>query len=60
MPITMGLCWIPASSISSFHRIAGAYKPERETPILGLWHGVLTDRFIFRHILGHFLNAFEV
>lgn len=52
MPFSMGLCWIPASSISSFHRIAGAYKPERETPTLG--------RSIFRHILGHFMNAFEV
>ena len=24
------------------------------TPILGLRHGVFTDQFIFRHILGHF------
>ena len=24
------------------------------TPILGLWHSVFTDQFIFRLILGHF------
>ena len=24
------------------------------TPLLGLCHGVFTDWFIFRHILGHF------
>ena len=35
-------------------RPAGAHKPEREIPILGLCHGVFTDLFIFRHILGHF------
>ena len=29
-------------------------EPERATPILGLCHGVFTDRFIFRHILGQF------
>ena len=49
---------------------AGAHNPERTTPILGLCHGVYTDRFIFRHILGTFssengmstmsMNAFEV
>ena len=32
----------------------GAHNPERATPILGLCHGVFTDQFIFRHILGHF------
>ena len=47
-----------------------AHNPERATPKLGLCHGVFTDRFIFRHILGQFLrrkwniyhamNAFEV
>ena len=31
----------------------GSHKPERATPILGLYHGVLKDQFIFRHILGH-------
>ena len=31
----------------------GAHNPERATLILGLCHGVFTDRFIFRHILGH-------
>ena len=34
--------------------MAGAHNPERATPILGLCHGVFTDQFIFRHILGHF------
>ena len=29
---------------------------ERATPILGLRHGVFTDQFIFRHILGHFFS----
>ena len=35
---------------------AGAHNPERTTPILGPCHGVYTDRFIFRHILGHFFQ----
>ena len=35
--------------------ITGAHNPERPTPILGLCHGVFTDRFIFRHILEHSL-----
>ena len=49
---------------------AAAHNPERATPTLGLCHGVFTDRFIFRHILGQFftrkwnihhaMNAFEV
>ena len=28
--------------------IAGTHDPESPTPILGLCHGVFTDRFIFR------------
>ena len=32
----------------------GAYKTERATPILGLSHGVFTDRSIFRYNLEHF------
>ena len=32
----------------------GARYPEGAVPILGLCHGVFTDQFIFRHILGHF------
>ena len=31
----------------------GTHNPERATPILGLCHGVFTDQFILRHILGH-------
>ena len=31
-----------------------AHNPERATPMLRLCHGVFTDQFIFRHILGHF------
>ena len=27
---------------------------KRATPILGLCHGVITNQFIFRHILEHF------
>ena len=38
----------------SFLVITGAHNPERPTPILGLCHGVFTDKFIFRHILGLF------
>ena len=48
----------------------GAHNPDRATPVLGLCHGVFTDQFIFRHILGHFfkrkristmsMSAFEV
>ena len=41
-------------SASKQSMAAGAHDPERATPILGLCHGVFTDRFIFRHILGHF------
>ena len=33
---------------------AGDHNPERSSSILGLCHGVFTDRFSFRHILGHF------
>ena len=33
----------------------GAHNPERATPILGLRHGVFTDQFSFRYILGYFL-----
>ena len=49
---------------------AAAHNPERATLKLGLCHGVFTDLFIFRHILGQFftrkwnihhaMNAFEV
>ena len=35
---------------------AGAHNPERATPILGLCHSPFTYQFIFRHILGHFLQ----
>ena len=31
-----------------------AHNPERATPVLGLYHGIFTDQFIFRNILGHF------
>ena len=31
-----------------------AHNLERATPILGPCHGVFTDQFIFRHIIGHF------
>ena len=34
--------------------LSGAHNSERATSILGLYHGVLTDQFILRHILGHF------
>ena len=34
--------------------LAGVHNPERATPILGRCHGIFTDQFIFRHILGHF------
>ena len=34
--------------------IAGAHNPEWATPILGLCHGVFTDQFIIRHVLGYF------
>ena len=33
--------------------IAGAHNPEWATPIVGLCHGVFTDQFIIRHVLGH-------
>ena len=32
---------------------SGTHNSERATPTLGLCHGVFTDQFIFRHILGH-------
>ena len=31
-------------------------NPEQATPILGLCHGVFTDRFILRYILEHFFT----
>ena len=34
--------------------LSGAGNPEWATPTLRLCHGVFTDQFIFRHILGHF------
>ena len=34
---------------------SGAHDPEQATRILGLYHGVFTERFIFWYILGHFL-----
>ena len=36
----------------------GARNPEGAVPILGLCHGVFTDQFICRHILGHFFFTF--
>ena len=33
---------------------SGAHKPKQATSILGLRHGVFIDKFIFRHISGHF------
>ena len=65
----------PASAGDSTYHVnvfihAAADNPERATPKLGLCHGVFTDLFIFRHILGQFftrkwnihhaMNAFEV
>ena len=38
----------------TFILIAGDYKQEWATPIVGLCHVVFTDQFIIRHILGHF------
>ena len=31
-----------------------AHYPERATPMLGICHGVFTDRLILRYILEHF------
>ena len=55
---------------SKSNHIPGAHNPELATPMLGLCHGVFTDQFIFRHIVGHFfgenrtstmsMSAFEV
>ena len=62
------LCQSSIKEITFVH--TAAHNPERATPTLGLRHGVFTDQFIFRHILGEFfsrkwnihhaMNAFEV
>ena len=36
--------------------MTGAHNAERATPTLDLCHGVFTDQFIFRRILGHFFS----
>ena len=35
----------------SFLVITGAHNPKRATPILGVYHGVFTDKFILGHAL---------
>lgn len=40
-----------AEGVVVYHTQAEAHDPERATPMLNLCHGVLTDQFIFRHIL---------
>ena len=35
---------------------SGAHDPEQATRILGLYHGVFTERFIFWYISGHFFT----
>ena len=41
-------------NLKEWHEKPWIRSPERATSILGLCHGVFTDQFIFRHILGHF------
>ena len=36
--------------------MSGALNQERATPIQGLCHGVFTDQFSFKHILGYFFR----
>lgn len=38
----------------------GAHNVKRASPILGLFHGDFTDRFIFRYILGHLHSVYEL
>ena len=45
---------VTSNQTTNDSQLTGAHNPERATPILGLYHGVFTDQFIFRHILGHF------
>ena len=48
--------WSPNDVIQKIEKtLTGAHNPESATLVLGLCHGVFTDQFIFRHILGHFL-----
>ena len=45
----------------SYDRRAGAHELEPATPILGLCHGVFTDRFIFRSLFaGNFFRSLPV
>ena len=53
LPVDVG-CLTPIYVDGMLWFMPGAHNPERATPILGLCHGVFTDRFIFRHILGQF------
>ena len=41
-------------NLKEWHEKPWIRSPERATSILGLCHGVFTDQFILRHILGHF------
>ena len=47
------------SSYLVWPELLEARNPERVFPVIVPCHGVFTDRFIFRHILGHFFPREE-
>ena len=51
---TISLNWIRLIRATDSYFLPGAHNPERATPILSLYNGVFTDRFIFRHIFKQF------
>ena len=55
MHIPYLLNWTPGiGSINCSFTITGAHKPELAPPILSIYNGVLTVKFIFSTILQHF------
>ena len=48
------LVMLLGSSYVVWPKLLEAHNPERVFPVLVLCHGIFTNQFIFRHILGHF------
>ena len=46
---------LPPLSPQANFTLHGAHNTERATPILGICHGVISERGIFRYISEHFL-----
>ena len=53
------LVMLLGSSYLVWPELIEAHNPERVFPVIAPCHGVFTDQFIFRHILGHFFPREE-